>query len=71
MRSVILWRERSSDASKKIARTSAFFAILAANDSGKSGEFRLRNNCLYKDRTCPLFLIRSSVVAHIKPFAIL
>ncbi|KAL2928311.1 Highly reducing polyketide synthase curS1 [Bienertia sinuspersici] len=71
MRSEILWRDRSSDAIKKMARTSAFLAILAAKVSGKSGELRLRKICLYNDKIRPLFLIRSSVVAHTRPFAIL
>lgn len=70
IRSSMLWMDRSSEPSIKIARTSAFLDNLAARFKGKAGELRLLKICLYSESTLPLFLAKSSAVAHIRPFAI-
>jgi len=71
IKSAMLCKDRSSEPTQNIARTSAFLASLAAKVSGNEGEFRLRSMRRYSDRTRLLFLCRSSAVAHIKPFPIL
>ena len=67
MRFTMLCNERSSEPTQNIARTSAFFASLAAKPSRNSGKFKPRSIYRYNDNTRALLRPKSSTVAHIRP----